>query len=201
MPSKNSRKIYVPATYYHVYNRGVEKREIFLDDTDYSVFLNLFKRYLSVSPKKDVRGRQYQHLRGQVELLAYCLMPNHFHILVYVSDNPEYLPKLIQMVVNAYVDYFNRKYQRLGPLFQGRYKASIIDSDEYLLHISRYIHRNPEDYLDWKPSSLKYYLGTQKAEWLHSNRIMSLFESRTDYLRFLTDYSLKGERSNLLPKS
>ncbi len=201
MPSKNSRKIYASETYYHVYNRGVEKRVIFLNDTDYSVFLNLFKRHLSVSPKKDVRGRRYQHLRGQVDLLAYCLMPNHFHMLVYVSDNPECLPKLIKMVLNAYVDYFNRKYQRVGPLFQGRYKASIIDSDEYLLHISRYIHTNPENYLDWKPSSLKYYLGTQKADWLHPNRILSLFESRTDYLRFLTDYPSKKKLNNLILNS
>ena len=80
MPSRNSRKEYVPETMYHVYNRGHNKDKIFLDDNDYAVFLNLLKRYLSKTVVTDEKGRPYEQLRDEVELVAFCLMPNHFHL-------------------------------------------------------------------------------------------------------------------------
>lgn len=144
--------------YYHVYNRGVEKRIIFLDEQDYAVFLNLLKRHLSRKQHTDDRGAIYQSYAGRIELLSYCLMPNHYHLLLYLNNDIKAIPELMRKVAGAYTSYFNKKHERVGPLFQGVYKASRITSGSYLLHITRYIHRNPRDYYDWQYSSLNYYM-------------------------------------------
>jgi putative transposase len=188
MPSKYRVKEYAEDTYYHVFNRGVEKRTIFKDDQDYAVFLNLLKRYLSDKPEKDKHGREYPHLNKVVQLNAFCLMPNHFHLLVF-QLNPEGMTKLMQGVCTAYTMYFNRKYKRVGPLFQGRFKASRITEDVYLQHITRYIHLNPEDYKGWKYSSLPYYLGEKHAEWIRVDLIMGIFTGVGGYKNFLADYT------------
>ncbi len=193
MASRNSRKIYLENTHYHVYNRGVNKQAIFLDDEDYAVFLNLFKRYLSRSPQKDAKGREYPWLYNDIELLAFCLMPNHFHLLVYQMEEDS-LKQLLKNVCGSYTAYFNKKYQRVGPLFQDRFKAVIINDDMYLHHISRYIHLNPKSYLDWPYSSLSYYLGIRSAEWVHPVRILELFDSnQSEYLKFVKDYEGQKE--------
>ncbi|MDZ7744630.1 MAG: transposase [Candidatus Saccharibacteria bacterium] len=187
MASRNSRKIYIENTHYHVYNRGVDKRKIFLDDEDYSVFLNLLKRYLSREPAKDTKGRQYPWLYNDIELLAFCLMPNHFHLLVYQLEENA-LKNLIKNVCGSYTSYFNKKHKRVGPLFQDRFKASMITSDEYLHHISRYIHLNPVAYKEWPYSSLPHYLGYKSVEWIQPTRILELFTDAHDYLKFVEDY-------------
>ena len=189
MSSKNSRKIYVSENYYHVYNRGVEKRPIFLDADDYAVFLNLLKRHLEKQSVKDKCGRQYQNFHKDIELLSYCLMPNHFHFLFYLHNNISALPNLMRLVTNTYVNYFNRKYQRVGHLFQDRFKASMVLRDDYLQHITRYIHLNPKSYLDYKWSSLPYYIGHQNADWIKPERILTIFCNSEEYVKFLHDYS------------
>jgi putative transposase len=186
MPSRNIEKIFLPDTYYHVYNRGVNKRRIFLDEQDYAVFLNLFKRYLSKMPVKDLKGREYPWLHNDMQLLSFCLMPNHFHLLVFQVRETA-IKKLLHGVCTAYTRYFNEKYQRVGPLFQSRYKASMITSDAYLQHISRYIHLNPRDYLAWPYSSLPYYLGSKDADWVNPAKITGLFGTPQRYLDFLAD--------------
>ncbi|MBW3568649.1 transposase [Candidatus Parcubacteria bacterium] len=186
MPSRNRLKIYADDSFYHVYNRGVEKRKIFIDEQDYAVFLNLFKRYLSKKPTKDDSGREYSHMNGRIELLAFCLMPNHYHLLIYIHDKNA-LTELMLAVISSYSTYFNKKYTRVGPLFQDRYKASHILNEGYLQHISRYIHLNPRQWRQWEFSSLPYYLGERQAEWLLPNRIAEMMED-TDYLEFLNDY-------------
>lgn len=178
--------MYAPESYYHIYNRGVNKRKIFLDGQDYRVFLNLLKRYLSKEEIKDTKGRLYDSMFGQIELLAFCLMPNHFHLLVYQKDS-EAMSKLIHKISGSYTLYFNKKYKRSGPLFQDRFKASQILIDEYLIHISRYIHLNPSNYLSWEYSSLPYYTGKLNAGWVMPDKITGLFE-RDNYLTFLNDY-------------
>jgi putative transposase len=186
MPSRNRLKIYVPEGYYHIYNRGVEKRLIFQDDADYQVFLNLLKRYLDGAPHKDASGRQYEWLHDRLELLAYCLLPNHYHLLIYVHDELA-MTRLLRGAITSYTGYFNKKYQRVGPLFQDRYKASHILNDAYLQHISRYIHLNPKDWQQWEYSSLPYYLGHKKAGWLQPQRMLEVFQG-DDYLEFVRDY-------------
>jgi putative transposase len=189
MPVRNIEKDYVPNSYYHIYNRGVERRPIFMDDADYVVFMNLLKRYLSGSVDRDQYGRLFTNYAQDVDLLAYCLMPNHFHLLIYVDMKPRSMAELMRGIDASYTVYFNRKYNRVGHLFQSRYRASRIDHDDYLLHISRYIHLNPENYTEWPYSSLPEYLGTRQANWVKPLKIMQLFgEGVGEYETFLEDY-------------
>jgi putative transposase len=192
MPARNVTKQYTEDSYYHVYNRGVEKREIFLEDEDYKIFLAFLKRHLSRHKEINGRNQEYESYAGRIELLAYCLMPNHYHLLFYLNNDTKAISELMRKVAGTYTAYFNRKYNRVGYLFQGTYKASKIDSDEYLLHITRYIHRNPSDYYKWAYSSLQYYIGDWKADWVIPDRIYKLYEWGT-YESFLNEYSLSPE--------
>lgn len=196
MPARNSRKIYDVDSYYHVYNRGVNKRSIFKSEDDYVYFLGLLKRYLdpgSESKDKDRFGRIYPSYADEIKLRAFCLMPNHFHLLLfqYQADS---LKKFMNSLSIAYTMYFNKKYKRVGPLFQDRYKASIIQSQSYLEHISRYIHLNPDEYLTWKFSSLQYYRGEANVGWVDQQPILDIFGG-SSYLEFLADY--EGHREML----
>jgi putative transposase len=114
------------------------------------------------------------------------LMPNHFHLLIYQNE-PTAMTRLLRGVCTSYSTYFNKKYRRIGPLFHERYKASRVDRDEYLQHISRYIHLNPESYKEWSFSSLPYYLGTKQAAWVRPERILELFRAG-EYASFVSDY-------------
>lgn len=186
MPSRNRVKIYVPESCYHVYNRGINRQTIFKDDQDYSVFLNLLKRYLDNEEYRNKIGVLYDKLNNKIELLAFCLLKNHYHLLIYQKESDS-ITKLLRRVPTAYTLYFNRKYRRSGPLFTDRFKASRISSDEYLQHISRYIHLNPKDYTMWEFSSLPYYLGKKNADWVCPSKILDLF-ARGEYIKFVEDY-------------
>lgn len=188
MSSRNREKIYCDDSYYHVYNRGVNKRKIFMDDEDYAVFLNLLKRYLDSVPIYDNKGREYDWLHEKLELLCYCLMPNHFHLFIFQYDSMA-MTRLMRGVATSYTIYFNKKYKRVGPLFQDRFKASMIQNDAYLEHVSRYIHLNPKEYLAWEYSSLPYYLGKKQAGWLRPEKILEDFKSPQEYLDFVEDYA------------
>lgn len=188
MPSRNVIKQYAAESYYHVYNRGVAKQLIFMDEQDKRQFLKIVSRHLdpSVTSVKS-NGISYRKFDLDLELLCYCLMGNHFHLLLYVKDDGRTLTAFMQSVLTAYTMYFNKKYRRVGTLFQGVYKASRISSDSYLLHISRYIHLNPRTYKSYRFSSLAYYTGKEPPDWLKPQKIISLFEG-VDYLEFLADY-------------
>jgi putative transposase len=95
---------------------------------------------------------------------------------------------LLKSLGVAYGMYFNGKYKRRGPVFQQRYRASRIEEDDYLLHISRYIHLNPEKYKVWKWSSLPYYLGKFNADWIKPEKILELFQG-DDYSKFIENYT------------
>ena len=185
MPSRNSIKDYVPSSYYHVYNRGVEKRLIFLDEDDYAVFMAYLRRHLDAPESDGIKIRRHAHY-DSLEMVAYCLMPNHFHLLLYVGDEPRQLASFMQSVCTAYSMYFNKKYNRVGHLFQGRFKASRIIKDDYLQHISRYIHLNPVDYLEWPWSSLPIYLNKESTNWVHPDRVRSMVTG--GYLSFVEEY-------------
>ncbi len=187
MPGRNLEKIYLEDAFYHIYNRGVNKQNIFIDDQDFSVFLNLLKRYLGDAPVQDQQGREYPWLHKEIELLAYCLMPNHYHLLIH-QNKSDAMTKLLKSLNTTYSMYFNKKYHRIGPLFETRFKASMITRDDYLMHISRYIHLNPRHYKKWAFSSLPYYLGVQSATWLKPKKILDLFDTKKDYSDFLTDF-------------
>jgi len=187
MPAKNLEKTYIEDGHYHIYSRGVNKEKIYRDDRDYKMFLSLFKRYLDKEPISDSKGREYPWYREDIELLAYCLMPNHFHAFVY-QHQADAITQLFKSVLTAYSMYFNKRYDRQGPVFQSRFKASLIQDDSYYLHISRYIHRNPRDYRNYTYSSYKYYLQEKSASWLRPELVLSNFASKDEYEEFVDDY-------------
>lgn len=184
MPSRNVLKIDAPNEYYHVYARGINRQKIYLCREDYVYFLGLLARYLSTVPAKDKNGVAYPHLYGQIELLCYCLMTNHFHLLFY-QVNVKAMKTLMQCVMTSYSRYFNKKYKRSGSLFETRYKASMIVGEKYLEHISRYIHLNPKAWRSYPHSSFSYYFSSKHPEWLQPYKIEELFAGREEYLQFL----------------
>ncbi|MDZ7587215.1 MAG: transposase [Patescibacteria group bacterium] len=208
MPHKNTVKHFVENGVYHAYNRGVEKRKIFLDDQDYRVFLHLLKYYLSPIDAKTkhpiietgnqplLRPRPLKNLENEIELIAYCLMPNHFHLLL-KQISIDGMTKLLRRIATTYALYFNRRYQRVGYLFQGHYKAVLIDNDPALLHISRYIHLNPQeltrmDLVSYPYSSYPYFLGLKTAGWIKPKLVLSLFN--TSYKEFVEKFADSPEK-------
>ncbi len=169
MPARNRVKIFLENALYHVYNRGVEKRVIFLDDQDFRVFLSFIRAYLCppqstplVHPVTQVTGSDPVRLRplksffGEISLLAYCLMPNHFHLLLRQSPK-DAMTRFIRALCTSYAMYFNKKYERVGTLFQGTYRAIRVYEDAYLLHLSRYIHLNPLELTGFDPAKIVEY--------------------------------------------
>lgn len=163
MPSKNIIKTYIENGFYHIYNRGVEKRKIFLDEQDYRVFLSYLKLYLSpkeesaseiinnnskIDDKEKVISEIYKlnNFYNKIDLISYVLMPNHFHLELRQKGKKE-IESFMRSLITKYSKYFNKKYERVGPLFQGRYKAVLIQNTEFLLYLSRYIHLNPMELL------------------------------------------------------
>ncbi len=184
MPAKNTIKIYAEDTFYHVYNRGVEGRDIFIDDQDHKVFLSYVKRYLTKIPQNEVQPRWRSDVVDKLQLVAYCLMPNHFHLLL-KQKTTDGMTIFIKTLMNSYVRYFNLKYKRVGGLFQGVFKAVRIDEEPYLLHITRYIHLNPFDLKDMTIGRLEdyycsygEYLGKRNTSWIHPEEILSMFGSK-----------------------
>lgn len=186
MPQKNTTRVFVEDSYYHVYNRGWNKQEIFRDEEDYDFFESLFVRHLSLEQKSDVQGRPYKHLRDAVQLNVYCLMPNHFHLLVH-QEAADGITELMLSMMTAYTVYFNKKYKQKGPLFESRYKAVRIENDAQFMHVSRYVHLNHYDYRVWSHSSYEDYLYGER-EWLDIMPILELFKSREEYAEFTSDY-------------
>ncbi|HEX7368400.1 MAG TPA: transposase [Candidatus Saccharimonadales bacterium] len=187
MPSRNVYKTDVEDSYYHVYARGAGRSKIFQDDSDCAKFISLFQRYLSREAKHDSIGVPYPHLYDKLELLCFCLMENHFHLLVYQRDAGT-MQRFMRGVMTSYSRYFNKKYDRSGPLFETRYKASLISNPSYLEHISRYIHLNRKQWRDSPYTSIGFYIDGQQAEWLRPARILEMFPSKAAYTRFVADY-------------
>lgn len=186
MPSRNIMKIDVPESYHHIYARGINRQPIFTEEADYLYFLSLFRRYLSEEDIRNDIGIAYTKLIDDIEVLAYCLMGNHFHLLVYQVE-PGAMQRLMRGVMTAYSRYFNKKYERRGPLFESRYKASYISTNRYLMHISRYIHLNPDKWQTHPYTSLKLYAGGG-SDWVRPHRILDLFPSQQAYTEFMADY-------------
>lgn len=213
MPAKNSRKIYLKNGYYHIYNRGVEKRDIFTDDQDLKVFVKFLREYLEPKNEKVLLERvgdpklswsekakilkllRLNNFHGEIELMAFCLMPNHFHFLL-KQNNENSIDRFCNSLLTRYATYFNRKHQRVGKLFQDVYKAVIVETEGQLLHLSRYIHRNPLKLAlegkNWqnKYSSLTAYLGKNKGfPWVKTVDVLSYFSEsnpRNSYLSFVS---------------
>ncbi len=193
MASRNILKTYVENSYYHIYNRGVAKQKIFLDKQDYEIFTKYLKESLTEPPARferevlfTLQGRTFKgvarlpkNFKDEIELNAFCLMPNHFHILI-KQNNKVSMLHFMRSVITRFAQYFNKKYDRVGPVFQGRYKAIMVENDRYLLHLSRYIHLNPSEYtkdLTKAYSSYSEYLGLRKTDWIKPDIILKFFNS------------------------
>ncbi len=187
MPSRNTIRQDVDNHYYHVYSRGISKKDIFRDESDKDYFLYLIARHLSAKPRVTKEGYQYPHYTDAIELLSFCLMDNHFHLLFYQLQQGS-LSSLMKSILVAYTAYFNRKYEQSGPIFDSRYKASLISDETYLMHISRYIHLNPRSWKYFTYSSLPYIRESSEPEWLQTERILSQHANRAAYLKFVADY-------------
>ena len=139
---------------YHIYNRGVEKRLIFGSDKDRFRFVhNLYEMNDSspvlnngywIARDIEVQLRYTKERDKLVEILAFCLMPNHYHLLLRQTQEKG-IVRFMQKLGTAYTNYFNLRNERVGPLFQGRFKAVLIGEDGHLRHIYNYIHLNPLD--------------------------------------------------------
>lgn len=200
----------VNGEYYHIFNRGVEKRNIYSQNKDYQRFRKTFFYYQFLGPKPSfskfskTQLNQFKPLNENklVEILCYCLMPNHFHFLVRQLKNNG-ISIFVSLISNSYTKYFNVKYERIGPLLQGVFKAVHIETDEQLIHLSRYIHLNPivsglvknlDDHC-WS-SYLGYKVG--KSSLCSIDEILSFFESEDDYRKFVEDQIEYGTTLEIL---
>lgn len=177
-------RFFEDGSYYHVYNRGSRKQSIFFNYYEYKRFLEKIVKYKNKYP---------------INILAYCLMPNHFHFLLQqVGSNS--ISSFISDLCNSHSRYLNVKYDSVGSIFQGRFKAKRVDKDEYLIHLSRYIHlnpveildypglKNPEEILYYKWSSFSAYLNGRKDEITDPEFILNYFSKKNpvdDYKNFV----------------
>lgn len=201
MPKKNIVKLYGADQYYHVYNRGSNHKDLFCEPDDYYYFLSLLKRYLSNKAEFDSKGRAFNKYDDEVELIAFCLMTNHFHMLCYLKE-PDGIIHLMRGVMTAYTMYFNKKYKNTGKLCESAFLASRIDTEMYLWQVSRYIHLNPIDAgFDFKAynySSIAYFTSDKYASWLHNERLIETDKDKKEYLGFASDYQTMHQEMKFL---
>lgn len=194
--------------YYHVFNRGVAHQPTFLLARDYERFLFYLSYYrhkeapvrLSklLQIPKDVRNKILEGLEISndviVEIVAYCCMPNHFHLLLKQRADGG-VSLFMRKITDGYTRYFNTKHQRVGPVFQGAFKAVHISNNEQLLHVSRYIHLNPvvsavvreNDFYTYSWSSLLSYIDKKIPTFVNSMPILENFRNSQKYLEFVND--------------
>jgi len=162
--------------YYHLYNRGNNRERIFFERENYLFFLRRLRKYLV--PILDV--------------VAYCLMPTHYHLLIMLKEAD--LSHRMQLFSISYTKAMNKRYDRVGSLFQGAFQAIHVDENEYLIHLSRYIHLNPvmaglvERAEDWEFSSYREYIGLRNGTLPKSEIVLSQFPSSEAYREFVESY-------------
>lgn len=195
--------------FYHVLNRGVALQPVFLGKRNYERAMEAifyyqnkntplsFSTFLKLSGKR--RGELIEEIRSKkdflVEIISFCLMPNHLHLLLkQLQENGTSI--FMSNLTNSYTRYFNKVQKRIGPLFQGKFKAIRVESDEQLLHLSRYIHLNPFSgfvlknlkELDSYPySSFLEYLGKKNDGYCSKEIILANFKDEDDYKKFVYD--------------
>ena len=201
---------------YHVVNRGIAQAPIFRYVKDYQRFLDLLNYYrfnpaLSFSHynrlEKIVQDQYWNNLEKNnlqiVEILAFCLMSNHFHLLLKQTAE-QGIKMFLSNVQNGYAKFFNTRHSRFGALFQAMFKAVRIENDEQLLHVSRYIHFNPitaylvekENLLSYQWSSLPKYLGQTNSTFANPKSVLDLIKGPKNYKKFLLNQADYQKRIN-----
>ncbi|MCB4791878.1 MAG: transposase [Elusimicrobia bacterium] len=187
-------RLHIEGGLYHIITRGNNRKEIFKEDNDYSAFQDSL---LKIKEKTSFK------------LYAYCLMPNHFHLLMRVKTISTSV--IMQRLLTSYTKYYNRKYKKIGHLFQGRYKAILCEKDSYLLELVRYIHLNPyraglvKKPVEWSWSGHKEYLGPGDKKTLDINEVLGMLSSNfkqavVKYSEFVQDGSQMGKRRDYYPQ-
>lgn len=197
MPSR--KVILANGESYHIFNRSLRQVPIFTNKKEFDLFVLTSHYYLQQSPPiKFSIYRRYKnryrvdHSKTLVKIIAYCLMPTHFHfILTQLED--EGIKAYIHRLANSYSHYFNKKHDQKGPLFESKFKAVRIETQEQLIHLSRYIHLNPvtnfliEDPEEYSYSSYKIYLYNHKSDFVDSSDVLTSFKSVGSYKKFVLD--------------
>ena len=200
----NRMLVFAPSEIYHVFNRGVERRPIFTNKREYERmvesmryyrFANVPMRYSQLITLPDEKQKQvWDRLKTrdnyEVILIAYVLMPNHFHIVL-KQINDQGVSRFLSNISNSFTKYFNTKHQRPGPLLQGPFKAVRVETDEQLLHLTRYVHLNPvasfliepEELDNYPWSSLPEYLTIPHKEFLCDTTFIGNFFPKKDQYR------------------
>ena len=188
MPRREN--IFATGNYYHIYNRGAHRENIFFSEENFLHCLRLLRKY----------AQSYS-----VTVIAYCLMPNHYHFLLR-QDGEVSLSKFINVVFNAYVQALNKQLGRKGTLFEGRFKHVLVDKDEYVLHLCRYIHLNPVKAglvsrpEDWVYSNYREWIDMRRGRLKDTEFILSYFARPEDYQRFVMGYESERELEEKLQR-
>lgn len=199
---------FVNAQVYHILNRGVAQMPIFANVRDYKRFLKTMLYYQIEGPKPRFSlftpaSRLLNSNKKIIEIVSYCLMPNHFHFLLrQIRDGgiTEFLSKL----TNSYTKYFNLRHKRNGPLFQGEFKAVHIESNEQLIHLSRYIHLNPlvgfitKNLENYQWSSYPEYLKLTNTIVCSNEIILGQFRNPEAYKQFVLDQKDYGKQLEMI---
>lgn len=207
-----------PGEYYHIFNRGVNKQLIFHETTDWARFLFLILHFQSPvifqnigRPTKEFVKHSVFNINSDeiikkryVELTAFCLMPNHFHLIVKEVKEGG-ISQYMQRVLNSYTKYFNTKYKKSGHLFQGPYKAVHVENNEQLLYLSAYIHRNPREFTNWSGKEEKYQWSSYQdlvkqnrfEKLINSDIITDQFKNKNDYNNFVKTSGAKILKQDL----
>jgi putative transposase len=189
MPTKHVVKTFAAPAFYHVYNRASGERPLFREEMDRSYFLTLLQKHLVENNQPEDDTKTYE-----IEIIAYCLMGSHFHLLLFQEQDPEAITGYMRSVSTAYSMYYNKKYKSKGHVFQSSYRASHITNEPYLAHITRYIHLNPRSYTSWEWSSYGDYVGKQTTDWIHPERVLEGKDAVDRYARFVADYAKTDRR-------
>ncbi len=172
-----------------------------------NALMDIIASPLSGWREKDMALKQLRlnNFTDSIELVAYCLMRNHYHMLIW-QVNEMAMDQFMNSLWTRYTMYFNKKYKRVGPLFQDVYKAVIVESEEQLMHLTRYIHRNPiakrqlrnpasqgDALRSYSFSSYQDFVGMKKTEWVHSERILSAWsvDQYKKYEKFVLEVGIE----------
>ncbi len=170
--------MYIENGIYHIYNRGCNKDNIFFNKENHLYLLRLMEKF------KD---------SYKIEIIAYCLMPNHYHLLMQ-QKSAKPISSYIQKIFNGYVQAINKQQNRSGTLFEGRSKSILVDKEEYLIHLIRYIHINPvvaniiKKPEQWKYSNYLEWIGKREGSLFSKKVFNSLFDSNKQYQSFVVEY-------------